>query len=291
MLYLIGSILLSSYLTLSFKAVERLGINTFHAIVFNYMACVATGIFVNGGHPFRAGLLQADWFPWAILMGVLFISLFTIIGITAQKNGVSVASVANKLSLVIPFLFSVFLYGESIGVTRIAGVLLALLAVVLVSRRPQTSDIPKNNAIAIPLLPILLFLGSGLLDTLIKYVEISYLDGSNNNDFLVVAFGAAAIIGGIIGVAGVIRGRTKFSGKAMLAGICIGIPNYFSIWCLVMVLKAYSGKSSLIIPVNNMGIVALSTLAAAVLFHEKLSRKNLLGIILSLAAIAMIAFG
>jgi drug/metabolite transporter (DMT)-like permease len=291
MVFLIGSILLSSYLTLSFKVLERLGINAYQAIVVNYITCVITGSLMNGTNPFRNQLLQNNWLPWAIGMGCLLISLFNIIAITARRSGVAVASVANKLSLVIPFIFAVVFYQERITVFKLAGILFALLAVIWVSQRNKDLNGPGTFSISVPLLPLLLFFGSGLLDTLIKYTEQRFLDGTNNNDFLVTAFGSAAVLGCIILFVQVILKKTTISWKAVLAGIAIGIPNYFSIWCLVKVLKFYSGNSSVIIPVNNMGVVAFSTLAAAAFFHEKLSRKNWLGIILSLVAIALIAFG
>jgi drug/metabolite transporter (DMT)-like permease len=291
MVFLIGSILLSSYLTLSFKALERLGINSFQAIVVNYLTCVVTGSLLNGRNPFNNNLLHNSWFPWAIGMGFLLIGLFNIIAITAQRSGVAVASVANKLSMVIPFIFAVVFYQEHITLLKLTGILLALLAVVWVSQRNKDLNGPATFAITVPLLPLLLFFGSGLLDTLIKYTEQRFLDGSNNNDFLVTAFGSAAVLGCIILLVQVTLKKTTISWRAVLAGIAIGIPNYFSIWCLVNVLKFYAGSSSVIIPVNNMGVVAFSTLAAAVIFHEKLSLKNWLGIILSLVAIALIAFG
>jgi drug/metabolite transporter (DMT)-like permease len=291
MIFLIGSIVFSSYLTLSFKLLERYGINNLHAIVFNYITCVVTGTIINGHNIFKPVLVQQPWFPWAILMGSLFISLFNIIGYTAQRSGVSVASVANKLSLVIPFIFSIVLYDEQPTVLKIAGILLAFPAVIWVSQREGGERSATGKPIALPLLPLVLFIGSGLLDTLIKFVENSFLDGSNNNDFLICAFAVAATFGiGIIGWQ-IINGKARLNWQAVVAGIAIGVPNYFSIWCLVKVLKVNAGKSSAIIPVNNMGIVAFSTLVAAVLFHEKLSRKNWLGIFLSMAAIALIAYG
>jgi hypothetical protein len=73
MIYLIGSILFSSYLTLAFKACEKYGINIFQAIVFNYITCVITGSFVNGSFPVSASSIDNTWFYWACGMGVLFI--------------------------------------------------------------------------------------------------------------------------------------------------------------------------------------------------------------------------
>lgn len=268
-----------------------MGINTFQSIVCNYITCVITGSIMNGANQFNYTIVHNSWFPWAMAMGCLFIGLFNLIAITAQRSGVSVASVANKLSLVIPFIFSVVFYKEEAGILKFIGIIMAVVAVWWVSQRTNVASATKTMAIGLPLLPLLLFLGSGLLDTLIKYVEDRFLNGTNNNDFLVTAFAAAALIGLLFLLVQVLRGKQKISGKAVLAGIAIGIPNYFSIWCLVNLLKHYAGNSATIIPVNNMGIVAVSTLASAVLFQEKLSPKNWLGIILSLAAIALIAFG
>jgi uncharacterized membrane protein len=77
----------------------------------------------------------------------------------------------------------------------------------------------------------------------------------------------------------------------VIAGICIGIPNYFSIWCLVHFLQDSPWETSASLPVNNMGIVLFSTLVAALLFKEKLSNINWTGIALSAIAIYLIAFG
>jgi drug/metabolite transporter (DMT)-like permease len=290
MFFLIGSIILTSYLTLSFKVTERLHINTFQAIVFNYLSCVITGSLFNGHFPVNAAAIQQPWFPWALLMGAVFIATFNIVGFTTQQLGVSVASVANKLSLVIPFIFSVFLYKEPVTVLKLAGILLALIAVYLTVKPENNPNGKKANKWLLSL-PLLLFAGSGLLDTLIKYTEQRFLDGGNNNDFLVTAFASAATIGLIILIILVVAGKQKFNYKAMLAGAAIGFPNYFSIWCLMVVLKQYAGNSSAVIPINNMGIVLFSALAAWLLFKERLSIINWLGIILSVCAIALIAFG
>lgn len=290
MLFLIGSIILTSYLTLSFKLVERFQLNTYQCIVFNYIACVITGSIVNGSFPIQRSTVSEPWFPWALLMGASFISIFNIIGYSTQKIGVAVVSVANKLSLVIPFVFSIYLYQEPVTFLKGFGLAIALIAVALTCwPKASTNNQPTN--LAFFLLPIILFFSSGLLDTMVKYVEQAFLNESNNNAYLIAAFaaaGSAGIIGLLIQVA---RGKQTISWKAMLMGAAIGIPNYFSIWCLVKVLKEHSDNSSAIIPINNMGIVLFSTIVAFLLFKEKLSWINWIGVVLSLGAIALIAFG
>lgn len=292
MLLLLGSIILTSWLTLSFKVVERFRIPLFQAIVFNYITCVITGSFVNGAFPVGTATFGESWFKWSLLMGAMFVSIFNLMGVTTQKMGVAISSVANKLSLVIPFIVSIYLYNEHTTVLKIAGVVIALLAVVLTCM-PSAGVEPSGKPFHISnlALPVLLFVSSGLLDTLIKYVETTEINAANQNVYLITSFGVAATIGSIALLFLLLTGKMKFDMRSVLAGIIIGVPNYFSIWCLLKVLKDYEGNSSVIFPINNMGIVLFSTIVAFIFFKEKLSKTNWLGILLALAAIALIAFG
>ena len=293
MLYLLGSIVLTSYLTLAFKACEKYGVTIFQAIVFNYITCVITGSIVNGQFPVNAAAIQTPWFVWACVMGLLFISIFTVIGITAQKNGVAVASVANKLSLIIPVMLSVYLYHETVAGWKLVGVLLALVAVVLTCYPPSQKG-EKSASAGNPmvyLLPFILFIGSGLLDALINHLQQNYVNEENKNAYLVTGFFSAATIGSLLLSYQFISKQMTFAWKNLLAGVLIGVPNYFSIWCLVRFLKNSPWQSSASIPVNNMGIVLFSAVVAWLLFKERLSLINWLGILLSLIAIYFIAFG
>ena len=293
MFYLIGSIILTSYLTLAFKVCEKYKVNIFQAIVFNYITCVVTGSVVNGSFPINGETIQTPWFKWACVMGVLFVSIFNIVGLTAQKISVAVASVANKLSLIIPVILSVYLYGETVQGWKLVGVLLALVAVVLTCYQSKEQEANKESSVKKweYFLPFILFVGSGLLDSLINHVQKQYVTEENNNAYLISGFFSAAVIGSVLLLIHYITGRQKFAIKHLLAGIIIGIPNYFSIWCLVHFLKESPWQSSASIPVNNMGIVLFSSVVAWLLFKERLSKINWAGIVLSLMAIYLIAFG
>lgn len=293
MLYLLLSILLNAYLFLSFKIVERFGIPVLQAIVFNYITCVVTGTLIIGNFPLNASAVGQPWFYWALLMGTMFVSIFNLIGFTAQKIGVSVVSVVTKLSLVIPFLFSIFLYAEKVSALQIGGVVLALAAVVFTSLPDKKNRAQKHDLSPLLrlLVPLILFFSTGLLDTLIKYVEQGFLNATNSDAYLITSFATAAFLGSLVLIILLLRGKQKFNPWSMLAGIAIGVPNYFSIWCLVKALQLYPGKSAAVIPVNNMGIVLAGSVAAFLFLGERMSRINWLGIGLSLVAIALIAFG
>lgn len=291
-LVLLCSIVLTAWLTLAFKVIKKFDVNNLQAIVYNYISCVITGSLFNGSFPVIASRHE-EWFPWAMFMGACFITLFNLVAFVAQKNGVAVASVVYKLSLVIPFLFAVFFYKEPASLLKIGGIVLALLAVLFTSWPSKQNRSASGNApvILLILMPLLLFIGSGLLDTMIKYVEQEFMNAENQNDYLISAFASAAAIGIILLVFGYSTGKLQFSWKAVVAGISIGVPNYFSIWFMVKALKAFANNSSMVIPVNNMGIVLFNTIIAWVFFKEKLSALNWIGILLSMAAIAFIAYG
>lgn len=294
MFFLIGSIFLSTYLAIAFKICDRFSIHAFQAIVFNYFTCLLTGAFVNKSVPAYVEMMDEPWFVYAAIMGTGFIISFNLIALTVQKNGLAVAAVASKLSLIIPFIASFILYRETAAALKIAGILLALLAVVLTlypSKITAGKEENKSQAVrpGLILLPLVVFFATGLLDTLVKYVEQRFLNAGNSNDFLITTFTVAFVAGFILLITLVVAGKIKFQLKAVLAGVLIGIPNYFSIWCLMKVLKINPGSSSVIFPVNNMGIVLLSALLAWIVFKEKLSRTNWAGIILSVVAIIMIA--
>jgi drug/metabolite transporter (DMT)-like permease len=236
-------------------------------------------------------MMQTPWLRWACIMGVLFVSIFNVIGMTAQKIGVAVASVANKLSLIIPVVLSVYLYGETVAGWKMAGVLIALLAVILTCYQPTKENAEQDGGRWKYLLPVILFIGSGLLDALINHVQKQYVTEENKNAYLISGFLSAASIGSVLLLVQYATKKQSFAFKNLVAGILIGIPNYFSIWCLVRFLKQSPWQSSGSIPVNNMGIVLFSSIVAWLLFKEKLSKINWLGIALSLLAIYLIAFG
>ena len=295
MLFLLGSILLSGFLTIAFKICDRLGINKFQAIVCNYGVCALTGsVFTKSIPSFGEAALQ-PWFGWSLVMGIFFIVSFNLIAFSVEKNGLAIAAVASKTSLVIPFIFSVILYSEQASIITVAGVVLAIIAVMLTLWQRKAAGVvvkPGGQRIGIAIaLPVGVFLATGLLDTLIKYVEKLFITQQNNNQYLINTFSVAFVVGLVLLLLQIIARNIRFQPRALLAGVVIGIPNYFSIWCLMKVLKEYPNLSSVVIPVNNMGIVLLSALVAWLFFREKLTVINWAGIILALIAVLMIAAG
>ena len=286
MIFLLLSVLASTLIFVTFKLFERFKINILQAIVANYWVAFSTAIIAYRTSVSITQLPQFGWFYYALALGALFILVFNLMAITTQQSGLSVVSVATKMSFVIPVLFGLFYYKESIGFLKLFGILLALTAVYLTSIRSKQGININRKYI---LFPVLVFIGSGIIDTSIKFLEETFVAQNDIPLFSAVLFLAAGIVGIFILIIQAIRGNFKFEFKNILGGICLGIPNYFSIYFLVKTLRSDILESSGIFTVNNVAIVTLSTLAGIILFKEKLSLRNWLGIIFAVIGIFLIA--
>lgn len=286
MIYLLLSILTSTMIFVAFKLIAKNHVNILQAIVINYTVCVIEGALVQKDFPSANYIIHTPWFPNACMLGCLFISVFYITALTVQFSGVAVASIASKLSLIIPVIAAYFLYDEVFTPLKIIGILIAMLAVVLAAYKQDTEHHKHNfNYYFFPLMVVI---GSGLIDTFTKWNQEKYLSDAEFNLFLICVFGTAATIGWLILIFKYITRRETFSAKSIGHGLLLGIPNYGTMYFLIAVLSLPGWSSSTVFPVNNIAIVVASCLVAMVIFKERLTRVNLVGIVLSIAAILLI---
>ncbi len=286
MIYLLLSILSSSVIFVIFKLFQRYSVNTLQAIIINYFFACLVGFFGYIKNTDVTLIPAKLWFPGTLVLGALFISVFNLAAITTQKSGLSVVSVATKMSVAIPVFFGIILYNESTGIFKVLGILLALVAVYLTSIKTTTGiKIKKENLI----FPLLVFLGSGIIDTTIKYLETTYVAENEVALFSTSIFAVAGIIGIVILAGQAAMGKLRITGKNILGGIILGVPNYFSIYFLVMALRTEGFESSTVFTINNVAIVLFSTLLGILLFKEHLIKKNWIGILLAIISILLVA--
>ena len=285
MFYLLISICISSFLFVIFKLFDVLKVNTFQAIVVNYFVAAVLGFYLSNNSVSFQEIPNQPWFIGAFLLGIMFILVFNVMALTSQKNGLSVASVSSKMSVVIAIVFGVWYYEESLGFVKLFGILLALIAVYLTSVKEKKETTVKQVSL---LFPILLFFGSGAIDTSLKFIETRFVEEGGVPLFSATIFGCAFILGMIILLYQIIRGSFRLEFKNILGGILLGVPNYFSIVYLLKALSTDGMESSTAFTLNNVGIVILSTLFGLFIFKEKLIWKNWLGIVIAIVSILLV---
>src|SRR5690554_1716716 len=82
------SILCSTLILVIFRIFERYSINVFQGIVYNYITACAVGFLIFGDEWNNEHLAQGTWIPNVFIVGTLFISLFSMMCISSQKNGI-----------------------------------------------------------------------------------------------------------------------------------------------------------------------------------------------------------
>ncbi len=232
--------------------------------------------------PFSSNSLQnsAHWLPYGVLLGIMFIAMFYLIGTSAQKAGITVTTLANKLSLVFPVLFSLIFFNEQISTIKYIGLATATLAVVLTVYK---KDVNKTKLLYI-VLPIVIFLGSGMVDSLVKFVQALKISESEVSLYTISVFFVSFICGVIISVINKEK-RIKFQSSTLILGIMLGGANFGSLYFLISALNKSGLNSSLVFAINNMSIVAFTSLLGTLLFKENLNKFNFAGIALAIVSL------
>lgn len=290
MFYLLLTILANVAIFMAFRSFSKYDIKTFPAIITNYAVCVITGIIYTGYDQVAQEIdTSANWFYTAIAMGFIFVSTFYLMARTTQLRGVSVASVASKMSLAIPVVFSLFILKlgtNDLDTWNYLGIILAFVAIILVSKK-KANPLTKKQPLTLKYiaLPLAVFLLGGVIDTSLNYANHHFVTESTEAVFPIFIFGFAFIIGLITAIA---QG-VKFRRKDILGGLYLGVPNYFSIYFQLKALSAFDNNGAILYPSLNIGIIIISTLAAVLFFKEKLSKVNMVGVGLAVVVILLLS--
>ena len=282
---IIYTILLFNVLIIVFKMFEKYNVDNLQALIINYItAGVCSYLFLEQEISLDI-VLNSDWLCHAIIIGTLFIIVFNFYAYGIQKVGISISTVTNKMSLIIPVCAALFLYPETESFTYLKGIafFLALLGIYLSSTIGGKLSFDKKYLWLI----LLVFIGQGLSDSIFNDFAQNFPNERGYLFFMVLFF--MATVSGILILTGKsFNKKNSLQLKSVFWGIVFGVPNFFS---LVFFLKALGNlESSIVFPLVSMGVVVSSSLIGLFLFKEKLSKSNWIGILLSLCAIYIFSF-
>ncbi|WP_455168927.1 EamA family transporter [Aegicerativicinus sediminis] len=284
MIFLSLSVLASTLIFVVFKLLQKLRIDNLQAIVINYIAASVFGFALASSELEFIDIFQKQWIWGSLILGALFITIFNVMAYTSQINGIAVASVATKMSLIIPVILGLFLYQENTTLLKFIGVGIALTSVYLTSFKKGNATNSITNLGG----PITLFIGSGIIDSAIKYYQFNHLQDFEYGYFSASIFMFAGIFGIAFFSMQRLKGRAKFNPKSIPFGIILGVINFGSIFFLLKALNSPKTESATIFSINNVAIVLFSTLIGLFFFNERLLKKNWVGIALAIAAIFII---
>ena len=286
MIYIAISIILFNVLVVFFKLFEKYNIDNLQALISNYFISALLSLLLLSENDNIQSSIESEWFIHAIILGTLFISIFNIYALGIQKIGIATSSVINKMSFVVPVVFSIIFYeNEVFSLSILFGVLLALLGIYLSSTNNSSFNFDKKYLWII----LIIFFGQGIVDIVLNDSKF-YIPKDENFLFFLILFISATTAGILILFAKKQISHIKI--KNLLWGAIFGIPNFFSIFYFLKALQSdyFIDKSYLIFPLTSVGIVVTTTFLGVLIYKEILTKRNLIGITIAVISILIISF-
>lgn len=286
MIDLMLAVACSLAIAMIFKWAGRQRLDRLTLLTVNYAAAaVLAAALLALGAPGSASLAaQPALLALGGVTGVLFIGTFFLYALATEIAGMSLSVGVMRVSVVIPFLASWFVWGEVPTPAQGVGLVLAALAFFLIARRPRPAARHAGTAGRTFGLLALVFCAGGLVDVIMKVFDEAFAAQNSAAAFLLLVYGVACGVGVVL--VGARRLRTGLlPGGAVLAwGVVLGLVNYGSTAFFLRAIRQLSGP--FVFPANNIALVLGGALLGVLVWSEPLSRINTLG--LALAAVALL---
>ncbi len=278
MLYILLTILCSSSIALILKYNATRKNQPVVMLMGNYFIASiisAIMIFIKGNAEYSNEALL-----YGLILGPMFIGSFFIFAKAVEFAGTALATVSSRLSVVIPVFLVVVFFGEIPNTQIYLGFSLTILTIILFYlslNHKKNKDGDKKKYLF--LIGVLLFIGVN--DFAMKFFQLLRTSGEESF-FVYMIFTTAFIVGAVV----IFTKKIKIEKSEFLTGLVLGIPNYFS---TVFLLAALSTLPAMIVyPVINIGVIMVTTLAAYLIFKEKLNYFGIAALILGTVAIILL---
>jgi len=275
MLYLTISIFFVVSLFLFFKEFKRFEISNHQAITINYLVSFLISFILIPDKQIISLELINSWILPTIFLGTMFFVMFNVMGVATQKLGLPAVSVAGKMSLIIPVISSYLFLDGNLEFIGWIGILIGIVSIFLTL---------YTDNFKISKLAIILFIGSGLLDSLLAYIENKLLFGQNFEIFTSVVFFTAFSFGIIY----LKINKTKWCKKSIIGGALLGIFNYFSLYFVLITFRDIG--SIITFPILNISVVLITSIIGWIYYKEKYRSINFYGVILACISIYLISY-
>lgn len=284
MLYVLLSICCSVLVSIMLKLAKRYHIDVYQAITWNYsIAIVLTWLFL------KPQLQNLDGAPFNlfVLLGLLLPVLFVILAASVRSAGIVRTDAAQRLSLFIPIAAAFLLFNESPDAVRLTGLAIGITAVVcLIPWQKKERNKKAGNSSWIYLLVV--FTGMGVIDVLFKQVALVKQISTGTSLFIVYSLAFAVALIGLFYQ--VFTKTMRFSWPHIFIGWALGIANFGNILFYIKAHQSLAKNPSIVFSSMNIGVIIFGTLVGVIIFKEKLTLFNKIGLALAILAIVVIYY-
>lgn len=278
MLYLLLAITSSVLISIIMRISERYVKNEMGMFMANYAVCMLLSFLYM---PDKSSMLfqgagDAITLVLGVLSGILYLISFVFMKKNMAKNGIIMTSTFMRLGVLVPTVMAVVVFREMPSITQIAGVLFAIIGILVMYFEKQALKGSGNKLWLIALLML-----SGLTDSMANIFDkvgtVLYKDV-----YLLLTFVIAFLIAGVF----TFRGKNQVKGKDIIVGALIGIPNYYSARFLLLALGQI--QAVLVYPMYSVSTIIVTTVVGIIVFHEEVGRKKLYALAVILLAMVLL---
>lgn len=280
MIYIVLSICCSVIVAVLLKTARRFDINIRQSINWNYLSALLLCFFTYS--PDVEILQQSSPWEFYLPLSILLPTIFILLAESIKRIGIVKTDIAQRLSLFIPIIASYFIFHENISSLKFFGLAVGFLAIFLTLNKKTESSKTNNNS----LFPLLVLLGFGIIDVLFKQIALNK-DIPFTTSLFVIFCGAFAVAT-LITIYSVLAKKVKLEFGNFIFGIVLGIFNFGNILFYLKAHKALADNPSTVFAAMNFGVIILGSIIGIVIFKEKISRLNYVGIALALTAVVII---
>lgn len=274
MTYLILAMICSASLAVVLRLSETYSSNKYGILTGNYVTCMIMGFLaLPEKNLLPSGGLTALWAGG--FNGVVFLGSLLLLQLNIKKNGAVLASTFSKLGILLPVVASILFLGERPTFLQAAGILLVVAAIVVLNLEKGENQASFKAGL------LLLTICSGTADGMAKVFE-AIGERAYDGLFLFYTF----LIAFLLSLIPLIHSRKKIKPVDIISGILVGIPNYLSTWFLLAALSRL--PAYLAYPSYSVGTILIVSFVSVFLLKDKMTRKQLCGCGLILAALAML---
>lgn len=286
MLYLCLAVFCSVSVSLLLKFLRQRQLDMRQTILLGYpTACFLTLLLLKPDFSQLSNVLQNHSVSLIIILtlGVLLPSVFVILGKAIETSGVILTDACQRLSLILPIIASVLIFGETIGGQKSLGIGLAFLALIALLFKKSDHSTKNFNHKNNYLWLVGVWLGYGVIDILFKQVA---KQGGSFPVTLLVSFGLA-FVGLLVYL---VAKKTAWKGESLAWGLLLGVLNMGNIYAYIKAHQALSETPSLVFTGMNVGVITVASVAGFALFGERLSKMNAVGVGLAILSVIVLFF-
>jgi uncharacterized membrane protein len=300
MIFLLLAVLSSLFIGMILKhagvnGIDRLGLLTVNYAVATLVAL--SGLLLLDERISETMALSGGVVALGILTGVLFIAGFFLFALATSVSGMGLSIGVMRVSVVIPFLASWWIWNETPTTMQGFGLAVASVAFFLIARKdlPEAGIAPYPSVqtekpvrvVDLRALAVLaaLFVAGGFVDTALKTFHEVYAAAYSLRAFLLIVFLVAFLLG--TGFMAARKQKVSLNSAILRWGAVLGIVNYASGEFILHAVARLSGP--FVFPANNIAIVLGGAVIGVVVWGEHLSRTNMAGLLLAAVALLMLS--